>query len=306
MSFRLFILYSAVAFFLLFYPGHHPYLMIFFHERAEFFSTQTVKKLKIPEAVKIDAPLPPISAQGLYIVDLETFTPIAKKNANELFYPASTTKVLTAITTRQLYKDNQILKIKSPKQIGQIMGLKEGEEISVENLLYGIIVQSGNDAAYALSESYPQDKFMQKMNQIARQLGMSKSYFSNPAGLDEPNQKTTPFELALASRELLKDDVLRKMVSIKQITVSDKNFTTFHELYNVNALLGDIPGLAGLKTGYTELAQENLISLYNFQQREYLIVLLKSEDRFEDTRTLIAWLRENVKIESPPVEHIVY
>jgi D-alanyl-D-alanine carboxypeptidase len=280
--------------------------MIFSHERELFFDKQTVLKINIPEIVKPIMPPPPISAEGLYVVELESFAPIAKKNENETFFPASTTKVLTAITSRRLFDLDKIIKIKNPKQIGQTMGLTNEEEITVENLLYGILVQSGNDAAYALAEAYSYDEFMKEMNKIGREIGMSKSYFSNPAGLDEPLQRSTPFELALVSRKLLEDGLLRKIIATKQITVSDANYTIFHPLTNVNSLLGEIPGLGGLKTGYTELAKENLISYYSLNGKKYLIVILKSDDRFEDTRNIVTWLNSGISVQKPPLEYVIY
>src|SRR3989344_9510430 len=124
---------------------------------------------------------------------------------------------------------------------------------------------------------------------------MKNSYFSNPNGLDSGTQHSTAFDLALAARELLKNPYLSKIVSTKEITISDVDFKYFHQLTNVNKLLGEIQGLGGLKTGYTENAGENLVSFYKKNGHQFVIVILKSQDRFVDTTILVDWIKTNVK-----------
>ncbi|HLL60376.1 MAG TPA: hypothetical protein VK338_01545, partial [Candidatus Nitrosocosmicus sp.] len=159
----------------------------------------------------------------------------------------------------------------------------------------------GNDAAYVIADKYPggYDVFIQQMNKRAEELHMKNSSFINPAGLDAGGQYSSPYDLALAGRELLKNKELSKIVSTKSITVSDVDFTYFHPLTNVNKLLGEIPGVGGLKTGYTEDAGQNLISFYKKNNHQFLIVILKSDDRFIDTRAIINWIDTNIKFLSP-------
>lgn len=179
------------------------------------------------------------------------------------------------------------------------MGLVQNERITVENLLYGLLVHSGNDAAYALADNIGFDKFVNLMNEKAKSLKMVSSHFTNPAGLDDFNQVTTPFDLALAARELLNSKELSKIVSTKEIVISDVDFQIFHKLSNVNKLLGEIQGIGGLKTGYTENAGENLVSLYKKNNHEYIIVILKSQDRFADTTNVVSWINSNVDYVTP-------
>jgi len=210
-------------------------------------------------------------------------------------FPASTTKIITALVALDQYKPEQVIKVKNASVEGQIMYLVEGEQITLENLLYGLLVHSANDAAYAIANSFGYDRFITLMNEKARDLHMKDSHFTNPAGLDNPDQYVTPFDLALAGRALLTHPYLAKMVSTKEITISDVNYQYFHKLTNVNKLLGEIQGLGGLKTGYTENAGENLVSYYRKNGHEYLVVLLKSEDRFADTRSVLKWLDDTVE-----------
>ncbi|MFA6390758.1 MAG: serine hydrolase [Patescibacteria group bacterium] len=237
---------------------------------------------------------PEVSAEGIYLVDLPSFTPVFSRNENLKLFPASTTKILTALVAFDIYKPDQIITVKRTISDGQVMGLVVGEKITVENILYGALVHSGNDAAYVLADNYGYDKFISLMNKKAQLLGMKNSFFSNPNGLDSGTQHSTAFDLSLAARELLKNPYLSKIVSTKEITISDVDFKYFHKLDNVNKLLGEIQGLGGLKTGYTENAGENLVSFYKKNGHQFVIVILKSLDRFNDTRNIITWIEANV------------
>ena len=132
------------------------------------------------------------------------------------------------------------------------------------------------------------------MRQKTEQLSMKNSRFADPAGLDEFNQYTSPFDLALAARALLENNELKKMVATKEITIADVDYKYFHKLSNVNKLLGEVQGIGGLKTGFTENAKENLVSFYKSNGHQFIIVILKSDDRFEDTRQVISWINTNV------------
>ncbi|MCA9372151.1 D-alanyl-D-alanine carboxypeptidase [Candidatus Woesebacteria bacterium] len=294
-SFKTVSLFLLIAALLLFYPGDNPYFQIVAFNRETFS-----KDLSIPRHETNDVPYtqgyaPFVTADGVYVVELSTFTPVLAKNEHKKLFPASTNKIITALVTLDLYKPIDIVKVKRTIQEGQLMDLVIGERITVENLLYGMLVHSGNDAAYAIAYDYGYDAFIDAMNKKAWELGMKDSQFRNPAGLDEANQLTTPFDLAVAARALLQNDYLRKIVGTKEIVISDVDYTRFHTLKNVNQLLGEIQGLGGLKTGYTELAGENLVSYFRYNNKEYIIVVMKSEDRFEDTRVILDWIKSNVK-----------
>lgn len=301
---RVYVLFLFYTLFFAFYPGASHYLTtISFHR--DLLSPPTIQAQEealadIPFAPQ--ATYPPVSAGGVYVVEAKTLAPVLAVNEHEKRYPASTTKIITALVAVDVFSPDQIVTVQTVQEEGQVMGLFAGEEISVENLLYGILVHSGNDAAYAIADAYGYDKFIALMNKKAEELGMSDSHFTNPAGLDHPAQQTTPFDLAVASRELLKNPYLRKIVGTKEITISDANYEVFHKLSNVNKLLGEIQGIGGLKTGYTEFAGENLVSLYRHEGHEFLIVILQSQDRFADTRTIVSWIDQNVAFINPNMD----
>ncbi len=293
---RFYFLFTFFSLLFLFYPGNSLYFDIFAYNRALLATNQPhrqIRKASIPY-VKA-AYYPEISAEGVYVADLPSFTPVLKRNPHAKLFPASTTKVLTALVAYDIYKPDQIITIKNVQPEGQVMGLVPGERITVENLLYGTLVHSGNDAAYALGQNYGLADFVTLMNKKAQALKMTDSHFTNPAGLDDSNQYSTAYDLALAGRTLLENSYLAKIVSTKEIIISDVDFKYFHTLTNVNKLLGKVQGIGGLKTGSTPEAGENLVSLYKRNDgHEFIIVILKSFDRFKDTQNAVSWLDNNV------------
>jgi len=298
MKFRHFLYLSLFTLLFLFYPGDNLYAKIFSEKNNLSDSAKELNfDFKQVPFVKANSPMPELSAEGILILNLDSFTPVYEKNASSSFLPASTVKIITALTAMDVYKLDDVLVVKRAMEEGQVMGLIKDEKITFENLLYGILVHSGNDAAYVIADNYKDgyDKFIEKMNEKAKQLKMNNTHFKNPAGFDSSDQYATPTDLALASRALLKNKELSKIVSTKSITVNDIDFKYFHPLYNVNKLLGEIPGLGGLKTGYTEDAGENLISFYKHNNYQYLIVVLKSRDRFLDTTNILKWINDSIE-----------
>lgn len=300
MRFKHILLFSFFTMLFLFYPGDSYYFHLFAYNRSLIDKSEPELRLKINPVPVLRQPYyPTITAEGVYLVDLPSFTPLLSRNEHEKLFPASTTKIITALVAYDVYKPDQIITVKRTIGDGQVMGLVAGEKITVENILYGMLVYSGNDAAFVLADNYGFDKFIALMNEKAKQLGMKDSHFVNPNGLDSGEQHTTAFDLALAARELLKNPYLAKIVSTKEITISDVDFKYFHQLNNVNKLLGEIQGVGGLKTGYTEEAGENLVSFYKKNGHEFVIVILKSLDRFNDTTNIINWINANVDYSSP-------
>ena len=297
---KYFFLFIFFTLLFLFYPGDSYYFHLFAYNRKEINKTTPAIKFKINPIPYLKLPYyPEVLAEGVYLVDLPSFTPVLERNAKQRFLPASTAKIMTALVAFDLYKPEDIITVKQTISEGQVMNLIPGEKITVENLLYGTLVYSANDAAFVLADNYGQEKFMKKINEKAKSLGMNDSNFRNPAGFDNQDQYTTPFDLTLAARELLKNPYLSKIVSIKEITISDVDFKYFHQLTNVNKLLGEIQGLGGLKTGYTENAGENLVSFYKKNGHQFVIVILKSLDRFNDTRNIVSWIEENIDYVNP-------
>lgn len=291
--------FLVITFVLLFYPGNSWIVHTFLQKPQLYTLAETKKYAMDPIPVISSTPVPYVSAEGIFITDLTSFSPLFEKNSRNKFFPASTAKIITALVVVDVFQPNDIVTVrraitKEEEPDWQLMGLVTGERITVENLLYGILVHSANDAAIILANTYGYDNFIMKMNEKAKELHMENTHFVNPDGIDEQGQLTSPYDLALAARALLKNQYLAKFVSTKEITISDVDYTRFHKLSNVNQLLGEVNGIGGLKTGYTELAGENLVSFYKKNGHQYIIVVMKSVDRFEDTRRLTQWIDQSI------------
>lgn len=233
-----------------------------------------------------------ISAEGVVVYDMASGVTMYGKNAEEILAPASTTKVMTALVALDAYALDDVVTVHTVANDGQVMGLLPGEQMTVENLLYGALVYSGNDAAWTLAEQYPGgvDAFVKAMNAKAAALHLTQTHFTNSVGYDDPEHKMTANDLTRLAAHALTNKTIAKMVAIPQITVSDITYTHFHALTNVNQLLGRIPGVGGIKTGWTEEAGENLVTLIERDGHRVIIVVLKSKDRFRDTIALINWV----------------
>ncbi len=289
------IIFGMVALSCLFYPGDHYLLSRAHTYEAPLVTTVTSHPVPL---VRPEVAPPVLSAEGVYVIDIPSWTPVLSKNIHLPLYPASTAKMVTALTVRKHFKTDDIITVKTATDEGQIMDLQPGERLTVENLLYGMLVQSANDAAFAFADhTGGLSRWMSLINDTARSLGMEESYFTNPAGLDEPGMRTTPRDLAFAARALIQDKYLKRMVSTKSITILDEDYRYTHDLTNVNQLLGVVEGLGGVKTGFTEAAGQNLVSYYRQPEsnREYIIVVMKSVDRFQDTQDIVSWLAKSLE-----------
>lgn len=260
------------------------------------------------EAFKIDLPDPPlipvnitgvdvpdITAQGVLIIDLPSNMIIYQKNAHDKFRPASTTKIITALVALDYYQLDDVLTVSRVEIEGRKMNLISGEKMTFESLLYGALVHSANDAAATIAQNYPGGvgKFVEAMNQKAQALHLTNTHFTNPIGFDDDQTYTTPTDLAKLAKVALSNKLIAKIVGTKTITVSDVSFTYFHPLVNVNELLGKIAGVAGVKTGYTENGGEILVSEVKKNEHSVLFVILKSQDRFKETESMIEWVFGN-------------
>jgi serine-type D-Ala-D-Ala carboxypeptidase (penicillin-binding protein 5/6) len=248
-----------------------------------------------------------VSAQGIIVLDVTSNSTMYARDAEVSLSPASTTKILTSLVAMDTYDLDDVVTIQTVMNNGAMMGLIPGEQITVENLLYGALIQSGNDAAWALAEHFPGgvEKFVHAMNTKAAALHLDHSHFTNPVGFDDPNHKMPAHDLARLASFALTNKTLAKIVAIPQITISDVTHTHFHPLTNVNQLLGKIPGVGGIKTGWTEEAGENLVTLVERNGHKVIIVVLKSTNRFADTAFLIDWIFSNYewKVFTPPIPH---
>lgn len=234
-----------------------------------------------------------LSAEALYVMDADSATPLLVKNPTDRRYPASTTKLLTALVSFRNYDLNQEFQVKEEAfTLGTTMGLKLGERISVQNLLYGLLMNSGNDAAFVLANNYPggYERFVQAMNLLAIELHLSQTTFTNPSGLDEDTHQSSARDLALLAREVMNTPLLRQIVGTETKTMQTASGEAVRELHSTNELLGTEPGVVGVKTGTTTLAGEVLITQIERNGRTLLIVVMGSRDRYGETKQIVQWV----------------
>lgn len=245
-----------------------------------------------------------MTAEGIVVVDSDSAVILYEKNADKQMAPASITKMMTALVALDAYSLDDVIKVQTVITEGRTMGLVSNEEITVENLLYGMLVHSGNDAAYVLAQQYPAGfgSFIAAMNAKAKELGLTSTHFTNPMGFDDFEQYSTPRDLLRLAQAVLSHKELTKIVSIPNITVSDVSHSLYHHLTNVNELVGKIPGVSGIKTGLTEQAGESLVSVVERGGHRVFIVLLRSKNRFKETEEIINWVFSSYRWEEikPP------
>ncbi len=238
-----------------------------------------------------------ISSPSFIVYDPTERIVIDGRNDDFRFPPASSAKIMTAIIALETYPQDRILTASTPQFIeGSRMGLLNGESIRVIDLLYGLLLPSGNDAAVTLAENYPggTSEFVVRMNEKAAELGLNDTYFVDPSGLEDVNF-TTAKDLSKLAAYALKNDTFRKIVATKNATVSSINIPVSHTLSNLNILLGT-DGVNGVKTGYTEEAGGVLVTSLSQKNKTYIVVVLKSFDRFSDTKELINKIVKKVKL----------
>lgn len=239
--------------------------------------------------------IPQISAQGAIIMDADSKTVLFSKNPNLRFSPASTTKIMTALTALQFFKPNDILTVKTATSDGSVIGLLQGERMTFQNLLYALLLPSANDAALAISQNYPggEKAFVAKMNENAKKFNLFNTHYEDPAGLLDDGDYTTPVDLARLASIAIKNPDFAKIVNTKTKTISDIGGFNVYNLDNLNVLLG-VDGVNGIKTGYTDEAGQVLVTSKVENGHTIIIVVMLSQDRFSDTEKLLGLVSGNI------------
>ncbi|MFC4767297.1 D-alanyl-D-alanine carboxypeptidase family protein [Effusibacillus consociatus] len=224
---------------------------------------------------------PSVEAEGALLMDMKSGQILYEKNPHERFYPASITKVLTAIIALENSRlDEQVVTSKlAREQEGNRVYLAEGESQTMENLLYGLMLNSGNDAAIAIAEhiSGSVESFAELMNQKAKELGAKNSHFVNPNGLHDPNHYTTPYDMTLISRYAMQNPKFREIVKTETRPWHGKEWESV--LYNINPMLYNYEGVNGVKTGYTDQARQTIVVSAIRGDRELIGTLMKMETK---------------------------
>ena len=226
-----------------------------------------------------------VSAKSAIVIDSYTGRVLYEKNADAQSLIASTTKIMTALVVCEQCNvlDRMQIPIEAVGIEGSSMYLKEGEILTIQELLYGLMLHSGNDAAVALAIycGGTVEGFAEIMNDKARSLGMTQSHFMNPNGLDCPGHYSTARDMALLASYAMENPIFRQTVSTKTVKIGSRYLT------NHNKLLWRVEGADGVKTGYTKAAGRILVSSAFRQGRRLIAVTINDPADWEDHKTLL-------------------
>ena len=233
------------------------------------------------------------NAKAMVVLETTNNTILYSKNENAKLPMASTTKIVTALTVLENCDDlNKIITI--PKKATLVEGssiyLREGEELTIEQLLYGLMLQSGNDAALALALEVGKDSiecFSEKMNEVATKCGADSSNFITPHGLDHKDHYTTASDLAKITSYALKNPMFKRIVSSKIFKIEKTETCNARTLINKNKLLNSLEGCIGVKTGYTSKAGRCLVSACERDNMQVVCVVLNCGPMFEESAEFI-------------------
>lgn len=233
----------------------------------------------------LQVPVRAVSAEKAIVLDGTTGRILFEKNPDSRALIASTTKIMTALIVCE--QCNVLDRMRIPKEAvgieGSSMYLREGEVLTVQELLYGLMLSSGNDAAVALAIycGGNLEGFVEMMNDKARILGLGGTHFENPNGLDSPGHYSTARDLAKLSAYAMSNPVFRQTVSTRTVKAGERY------LRNHNKLLWMYADAEGIKTGYTRAAGRTLVSAARRQDRRLICVTLNAPDDWNDHRQLL-------------------
>lgn len=229
---------------------------------------------------------PDISAKAAVLISADTGEVVYAKNCNEKLPMASTTKIMTTLLCLEsggLY-DEFVVDSNAIKVEGSSMGLQEGDIVTKYALCCGMLLPSGNDAANAAAVKIAGsiEKFAEMMNDRAHKLGLSKTYFVTPSGLEGEGHGSSAYDMAILAREALKNELFRDICSKESIKLEfgDPPYTRW--LKNTNKLLGMYDGVYGVKTGFTDEAGRCLVSACKRDSKDLICVTLNDRNDWND------------------------
>ncbi|MGB8954760.1 MAG: D-alanyl-D-alanine carboxypeptidase family protein [Tumebacillaceae bacterium] len=222
-----------------------------------------------------------LTAQGAVLIDMQTGQVLFDQNKDAKLYPASITKIITCILALEKGKLTDMVKTSqlAREQEGNRVYLETGEEEPLEMMLYGLMLNSGNDAAVAIAEYLggSVENFAKMMNEKSAELGAKNTHFVTPNGLHDDNHYTTPYDMALIANYAMKNAKFREIVATEHYAWHGKEWQT--ELYNLNPMLWNYEGATGVKTGFTDQALQTMVASAKRGDREVMAVVMGVQDK---------------------------
>lgn len=233
------------------------------------------------------------TAKSMCVMEQNSKKVLYQKDMDVMRPNASTTKVVTVITVLQNCNDLDKVITVNDKSIGvegTSIYLRKGEQVSIRDLLYGLMLRSGNDSAVALAYEIggTEENFVEMMNNLCTTIGTKNTHFANPHGLDNPNHYTTAYDLALVTAYALNNHIFAEIVSTRQYVIEKTNTSDKRYLSNKNRLLNSLDGCVGVKTGFTSKAGRCLVSAIKRSGVTVVCVVLNCGPMFEESAELLS------------------
>lgn len=236
-----------------------------------------------------------MSARCAVAVDCKSKIVLYEKNAYELVPMASTTKIMTALVALKYGDLDRKVEISSraASMKGSVVGFKKGEQVTVKELIYGLMLRSGNDASVAIAEgiSGSVEEFVKLMNEYAGEIGVINTHFETPHGLDKDEHYSTAYDLAVVTAKSKENKLFNDVVSAKDIDGKALGFTRSY--HNINKMLWQMQEANGVKTGYTGKAGKCLVSSAKIQGNDVIVVVLNCTERWKESIKIFDYVNKN-------------
>lgn len=277
---------------------------------SQLFSTSTAQASQ--NTANTDWPSgPSVFADGAVVMEASTGLVLYGKNIDQAYYPASITKIMTALLTIENANPGDIITLSSDAYYSvelnsSRIGIEVGEQITVQQALYAVLLMSANEVSYALAEYVggTVDKFIDMMNERAKEIGCKNTHFANPHGLPDDNHYTTPYDMALITREAMKNETFRKIFATRTYQIPPTNLTNesrplrnHHKFVLRQDYVYD--GCIGGKTGYTSKAKYTLVTVAKRDDLELICVVMRDDTgdhQYTDTQKLLDFGYNNFSI----------
>jgi D-alanyl-D-alanine carboxypeptidase len=255
---------------------------------------QVLGAVATPEATPTEPPdFPFVSAHSIAILDADCGALVYGRDQDEQFQPASLTKLMTAAVAldyadlTDMYTSDVDGALMHDENGSTVMGLRPGQELSLEDLLYGLLLPSGNDAALVIARGVAgsDGRFADLMNDKVAALGLENTHFTNPHGLTDEGLHSSAYDMAVIARYAMQNPDIRKIVS----TVYWQPRWDGPMVWNGNELIGKYDGADGVKIGYTEEAQQTIVASATRDGRRIIASLMRSQDRYTDAERVLDW-----------------
>ncbi|MBU0577766.1 D-alanyl-D-alanine carboxypeptidase [Patescibacteria group bacterium] len=268
------------------------------------FNNADLLEVHLVPVKDIDEIEPVIEAVAALVMDMDSGVILYEKDIYTPLPMASLTKIMTAILILESHDLSEVVTVNgnygamTEDEIGVRIWLRQYEKITVGNLLTALLVPSAGDAALALAEyhSGSVEEFIREMNKKTVVLNLENTNFVNPIGLDDEQHYSSAFDLAILTKYALTFPAFRNIIRIREATVASTDGKIKHQFENTNWLLDSYLDIQGVKTGTTEAAGASLINLArDYRGHEIISVLLNSQDRFQENKSLIDWIFRSYK-----------